>query len=59
MILKNKRVLFTDLDGTLINTVSGKIFPEDFTDFRIRKEVFESIRKFNDIAGLRFIAILS
>lgn len=33
MDYKNKRVLFIDLDSTLIKTASGKTFPENFTDF--------------------------
>lgn len=32
---ETKEVLFIDLDSTLIKTISGKIFPEDITDFRI------------------------
>lgn len=40
---ENKRVLFIDLDSTLIKTISGKIFPEDITDFRIQLPVLDKI----------------
>lgn len=36
--------MFLDLDGTLIDTVSGKTFAEDVTDFRIRLGVLNKIR---------------
>lgn len=36
---ENKKVLFIDLDSTLIKTVSGKTFPEDITDFRVQLPV--------------------
>ena len=36
---ENKKVLFIDLDNTLIKTISGKTFPEDITDFRIQLPV--------------------
>ena len=41
----NKQVLFCDLDGTLIKTVSGKTFPVDVFDFQIRKDVLDKIRE--------------
>lgn len=44
-ILVDKTVLFIDLDGTLIRTASGKTFPEDCTDFIIRKEVLDKIAR--------------
>lgn len=40
---ETKEVLFIDLDSTLIKTISGKIFPEDITDFRIQLPVLDKI----------------
>ena len=40
-----KKVLFIDLDGTLIKTISGKTFPEDITDFRIQLPVLDKIKE--------------
>lgn len=40
---ETKKVLFIDLDGTLIKTVSGKTFPEDITDFRVQLPVLDKI----------------
>lgn len=44
MNLNEKKILFADLDGTLITTASGKTFAEDCTDFRIRKDVLDKIK---------------
>ena len=44
MNLNEKKILFADLDGTLIQTASGKTFAEDVTDFRIRKDVLDKIK---------------
>ena len=46
---ENKKVLFIDLDGTLIKTISGKTFPEDITDFRIQLPVLDKIKENNAI----------
>lgn len=49
MDLNKKTIVFIDLDGTLIETVSGKTFPEDCTDFRIRKDVVDRLRKMENL----------
>lgn len=54
--MKDYKILFSDLDGTLIETVSKKTFAEDVTDFRIRKAVLDKIRT---MEGLRFIFIVT
>lgn len=40
---ETKKVLFIDLDSTLIKTISGKTFPEDITDFRVQLPVLDKI----------------
>lgn len=40
---ETKKVLFIDLDSTLIKTISGKTFPEDITDFRIQLPVLNKV----------------
>lgn len=40
---ETKKVLFIDLDDTLIKTISGKTFPENITDFRIQLSVLNKI----------------
>ena len=42
---KNYKILFSDLDGTLIKTKSGKTFPEDASDYEFKKEVIDAIIK--------------
>ena len=36
---ETKKVLFIDLDGSLIKNISGNTFPVDITDFRIQLPV--------------------
>ena len=45
--LKSKKVLFCDLDGTLIETISGETFPKGIWDMRIKFDVLDAIKKLN------------
>ena len=42
--LKNKKVIFCDLDGTLIETISGETFPKGIWDMKIRFDVLDAIK---------------
>jgi histidinol phosphatase-like enzyme len=41
----SKQLLFADLDGTLIETVSGKTFPKGIWDMKFKFDVLEAINK--------------
>ena len=45
--LKNKKVIFCDLDGTLIETISGETFPKGIWDMKIKVDVLDAIKKQN------------
>ena len=45
--LKNKKIIFCDLDGTLIDTISGETFPKGIWDMRIKFDVLDAIKKLN------------
>ena len=42
--MKKVKVLFADLDGTLIKTLSGKTFPKGVWDMQFRFEVLDKIK---------------
>lgn len=42
-----KKVIFADLDGTLIETASGETFPKGVWDMKIRYDVLEAIKRCN------------
>ena len=46
-ILKNKNILFCDLDGTLIETISGETLPKGIWDMKFRFDVLNAIKKLN------------
>ena len=54
---KQKQVLFIDLDDTITKTISGKIFPTDVTDFKIRREVLDKIA--DAFPNLYYVEIVS
>ena len=43
--MKNYKVLFADLDGTLIETISGDTFPERTWDMRLKFDVLDRIKE--------------
>ena len=43
--MKKYNVIFSDLDGTLINTISGETFPKGIWDMQIRFEVLDKINE--------------
>ena len=45
--MKNYEVIFADLDGTLINTISGEIFPKGIWDMKLNFDVLDAIKKVN------------
>ena len=45
--MKEYKILFSDLDGTLIETISGEIFPKGIWDMKLRLDVLDAIKKLN------------
>ena len=45
--MKKYEVIFADLDGTLIETISGDTFPKGIWDMKIRFDVLDAIKKLN------------
>ena len=43
--MKKYKVLFCDLDGTLIETASGETFPKGIWDMKLKFDVLEAIKK--------------
>ena len=51
----NQKVLLCDLDGTLIETISGETFPVDENDWKFKEWIKEAIQEYNP----RYIFIIS
>lgn len=45
--MKKYKVIFADLDGTLIDTISGETFPKGIWDMKLRFDVLDAIKKLN------------
>lgn len=45
--LRSEKVLFADLDGTIIVTKSGKTFPEDNEDWKFKEGILKALIKYN------------
>ena len=43
--MKEYKVIFADLDGTLIETISGETFPKSIWDMKLRFEVLDKIKE--------------
>ena len=43
--MKEYKVIFADLDGTLIDTISGETFPKGIWDMKIRFDVLDKIKE--------------
>lgn len=50
-----KRVLFSDLDGTLIDTISGNTFPKGIWDMQFKWDVIQAIKDY----GFEILIIVS
>lgn len=60
MLIHEKRVIFCDLDGTLIQTVSGATFPQGIWDMKFRMDVWAQLKRHLDrLTGWKYVAVVS
>lgn len=50
--MKDYKVIFADLDGTLIDTISGKTFPKGIWDMKIKFDVLDKIKEIKPLCLL-------
>ena len=53
--MKKYKIIFCDLDGTLIDTISGETFPKGIWDMRIKFDVLDKIKELKP----KFLFIIS
>ena len=46
-MIKRYKYLFCDFDGTLVDTLSGKTFPEGVWDMKVKFDVLDKIKELN------------
>lgn len=51
--LKNKKILLIDLDGTLIETISGETFPKGLWDMKFKLGTLHQIHNMVEHGSLR------
>ena len=45
--MKKYEIIFADLDGTLIDTISGETFPKGIWDMKVKFDVLDKIKELN------------
>ena len=50
--MKKYKIIFSDLDGTLINTINGETFQKGIWDMKIRFEVLDKIKEIKPLCLL-------
>lgn len=53
--LEKKTILFLDFDGTLVETESGKTFPQNLWDMRFKKDVWNKIKDWYCLGNRVFV----
>lgn len=59
MDLKKKKILFLDLDGTLIETISGEVFPKGLWDMKFKLATLHQIYNMAELGSLRHCCIIT